>query len=169
MRYFQFLVYLSSLLNFLLFQYCISNKLTNIISRSKAYPVDAERKLNVHETFRRRPGYLIYVQFTYSVYGVKAIFKKDSVLVKLGVIHYTIFVLLKVLFMEELLLFHNVKIHLIQAAKATDIDVKSIMDTWTKQMGYPVLNVTRNGDDVIVTQQHFLIDQDAKPKKSPFG
>lgn len=43
------------------------------------------------------------------------------------------------------------------------------MDTWTKQMGYPVLNVTRNGDDVIVTQQHFLIDQDAKPKKSPFG
>ena len=71
--------------------------------------------------------------------------------------------------MEELLLFHNVKIHLIQAAKATEIDVKSIMDTWTKQMGYPVLNVTRNGDDVIVTQQHFLIDKDAKPKKSPFG
>ena len=100
--------------SFQLFQYCISNELTNIIiSSSKAYPVDTERKLNVHETFRRCPGYLIYVQFTYSVYGVKAIFKKDSVLVKLGVIHYTIFVFLKVFFMEELLLFHNFKIHLI--------------------------------------------------------
>ena len=43
------------------------------------------------------------------------------------------------------------------------------MDTWTKQMGYPVLNVTRNGNNVTVTQQHFLIDKDAKPKKSPFG
>ena len=36
-------------------------------------PVDTGRELNVHETFRRRPGYLLnifmYVQFTSYVYG----------------------------------------------------------------------------------------------------
>ena len=36
-------------------------------------PVDTWRELNVHETFRRRPGYLLnifmYVQFTSYVYG----------------------------------------------------------------------------------------------------
>ena len=34
------------------------------------YPVDTGRKLNVHKTFRRRPGRLMYVQFTFCVYGV---------------------------------------------------------------------------------------------------
>ena len=28
------------------------------------YPVDTGRKLNVNKTFRRRPGRLMYVQFT---------------------------------------------------------------------------------------------------------
>ena len=31
-------------------------------------PVDTGRKLNVHKTFRRRPGRLMYVQFTSCVY-----------------------------------------------------------------------------------------------------
>ena len=34
------------------------------------YPVDTGRKLNVNKTFRRRPGCLMYVQFTSCVYGV---------------------------------------------------------------------------------------------------
>ena len=32
-------------------------------------PVDTGRTLNVHKTFRRRPGRLMYVQFTSCVYG----------------------------------------------------------------------------------------------------
>ena len=32
-------------------------------------PVNTGRKLNVHKTFRRRPGRLMYVQFTSCVYG----------------------------------------------------------------------------------------------------
>ena len=36
-------------------------------------PVDTGRKLNVHKTFRRRPGRLMYVQFTSCVYGVSSI------------------------------------------------------------------------------------------------
>ena len=35
----------------------------------KASPVDRGRKLNVHKTFRRRPGRLMYVQFTSCVCG----------------------------------------------------------------------------------------------------
>ena len=35
--------------------------------RHAAYPVDTGHTLNVHKTFRRR---LIYVQFTFCVYGV---------------------------------------------------------------------------------------------------
>ena len=31
-------------------------------------PADTERRLNVHNTFRRRPERLMYVQFTSSVY-----------------------------------------------------------------------------------------------------
>ena len=34
------------------------------------YPVDTGRKLNVNKTFRRRPGCVMYVQFTSCVYGV---------------------------------------------------------------------------------------------------
>ena len=35
------------------------------------YPVDTERKPNVHKTFRRRPGRLMYVQFTSSALHVR--------------------------------------------------------------------------------------------------
>ena len=35
------------------------------------YPLDTGRKLNVHKTFRRRPGRLMYVQFTSCVYWVR--------------------------------------------------------------------------------------------------
>ena len=40
---------------------------------SKVDPLDTGRKLNVHKTFRGRPGRLMYVQFTSCVYWEKHI------------------------------------------------------------------------------------------------
>ncbi|XP_071941704.1 aminopeptidase N-like isoform X2 [Antedon mediterranea] len=39
-----------------------------------------------------------------------------------------------------------------------DNDVKRIMDTWTLQMGYPVVTCKRSGDTISANQTHFLID-----------
>ena len=52
---------------------CVSLKLIatekNFFPRKMSYTlVDTGRKLNVHETFRRCPGRLMYVQFTSCVY-----------------------------------------------------------------------------------------------------
>ena len=40
------------------------------------------------------------------------------------------------------------------------MDVKTIMDTWTLQMGFPVVTITRIGstDKAKATQKHFLLD-----------
>ena len=48
-----------------------------------------------------------------------------------------------------------------------DMDIKTIMDTWTLQMGFPVVTVTRNYTDNIakVTQERFLIGK-SKEKKA---
>ncbi|XP_035680492.1 aminopeptidase N-like isoform X1 [Branchiostoma floridae] len=45
----------------------------------------------------------------------------------------------------------------------TDLDVKTVMDTWTLQMGYPVVNLTRDygRGTAQATQQHFLLDPTA--------
>merc|ERR1719334_933254 len=43
------------------------------------------------------------------------------------------------------------------------------MDTWTKQMGYPVVTVTKSGGDVTFTQSRFLLDGTTDPNdKNPF-
>ena len=42
----------------------------NLQLGQRTYPGDTGRKLNVHKTFRRRPGRLMYVQFTSCVYWV---------------------------------------------------------------------------------------------------
>jgi len=36
------------------------------------------------------------------------------------------------------------------------LDIKSIMDTWTLQMGYPVITVTRTGNKIKASQERFL-------------
>ncbi|XP_047471489.1 LOW QUALITY PROTEIN: aminopeptidase Ey-like [Penaeus chinensis] len=44
-----------------------------------------------------------------------------------------------------------------------DVTVKMIMDTWTLQMGYPVVKVTRSADgtSAILTQERFLLERSA--------
>ena len=52
-----------------------------------------------------------------------------------------------------------------------EMDVKTIMDTWTLQMGFPVVTIKRvsNSDKATATQKHFLLDPNAVVKESsPF-
>lgn len=37
------------------------------------------------------------------------------------------------------------------------LEVKVIMDSWTNQMGFPLINLTREGDKIIATQERFLL------------
>ncbi|KAF2355492.1 Peptidase M1 membrane alanine aminopeptidase N-terminal [Trinorchestia longiramus] len=50
-------------------------------------------------------------------------------------------------------------------------DVGEIMGTWTEQMGYPVITVSRSADELVITQQRFLQDPTAvsDPADSPHG
>ncbi|XP_071788649.1 endoplasmic reticulum aminopeptidase 1-like [Asterias amurensis] len=41
--------------------------------------------------------------------------------------------------------------------------LSDMMDTWTLQMGYPVVNLTRKGPQVCATQEHFLHSPNVKP------
>ncbi|KAH8358639.1 hypothetical protein KR093_001496, partial [Drosophila rubida] len=47
------------------------------------------------------------------------------------------------------------------AALVSDFDVKQLMRTWTEQMGYPVLNVSRSSAGFTITQQRFLSNKDS--------
>lgn len=38
-----------------------------------------------------------------------------------------------------------------------DLTVKTIMDSWTLNAGYPILMVKQNGSDIHITQQHYLL------------
>lgn len=51
------------------------------------------------------------------------------------------------------------------------MDVKTIMDTWTLQMGFPVVTIKRvdKTSKATATQKHFLLDPNAEVKEpSPF-
>lgn len=51
-------------------------------------------------------------------------------------------------------------------------DVASLMDTWTKQMGYPVITLQREGSRVTAAQNRFLLYSKTKISqefKSPYG
>lgn len=47
------------------------------------------------------------------------------------------------------------------------LDVKTIMDTWTKQMGYPVVMVEIRGEQVTVKQERFLLSTLANTSNIP--
>jgi aminopeptidase N len=46
------------------------------------------------------------------------------------------------------------------------MDVKTVMDTWTLKMGFPVVTVRRNyqGKTATVTQQRFLVGTSEEKK-----
>ncbi|KAK6184957.1 hypothetical protein SNE40_007297 [Patella caerulea] len=57
-------------------------------------------------------------------------------------------------------------------SEGKSIDVKSIMDTWTLQMNYPTVTITREGNNLRLTQKRYLRDPSAvDPMKytSDFG
>ncbi|KAM9777325.1 glutamyl aminopeptidase [Neosynchiropus ocellatus] len=45
--------------------------------------------------------------------------------------------------------------------------VAEVMDTWTKQMGYPVLHLSVNETTASLTQKRFLLDPKANPNETP--
>ncbi|XP_076280314.1 endoplasmic reticulum aminopeptidase 1 isoform X2 [Lasioglossum baleicum] len=52
-------------------------------------------------------------------------------------------------------------------------DVKAIMDTWTQQMGFPLITITRDGNTITASQKRFLLsprenDTELLQPKSPF-
>lgn len=56
-------------------------------------------------------------------------------------------------------------------ASVSGLPVAEVMDTWTKQMGYPVLDLSVTGADAKLTQKRFLLDPNAEPNKpdTPLG
>ncbi|XP_010890698.1 glutamyl aminopeptidase [Esox lucius] len=48
-------------------------------------------------------------------------------------------------------------------ANVSGLPVADVMDTWTKQMGYPVLNLSTDENLTKLTQQRFLLDPNADP------
>lgn len=55
--------------------------------------------------------------------------------------------------------------------QVSGLPVAGVMDTWTKQMGYPVLDLSISETSANLSQKRFLLDPnaDAKEPKSPFG
>ncbi|CAH8834823.1 unnamed protein product [Trichobilharzia szidati] len=49
-----------------------------------------------------------------------------------------------------------------------EVNVKSVMDTWMKQMNYPLVIIQRTSDNLFhFEQKHYLEPADAKPPKNP--
>ncbi|XP_015590291.1 glutamyl aminopeptidase isoform X2 [Cephus cinctus] len=51
---------------------------------------------------------------------------------------------------------------ILQEAVGTRLNLIAIMDTWTRQMGFPVVNVSRSGNVYTLKQKRFLADAEAK-------
>jgi len=59
-----------------------------------------------------------------------------------------------------------------EGSAARNIEIEEVMDTWTLQMGYPVVTVTWSGDRVTATQQRFLFHSESNFTEeftSPYG
>ncbi|CAB4031270.1 glutamyl aminopeptidase-like, partial [Paramuricea clavata] len=55
-------------------------------------------------------------------------------------------------------------------SKGAGINVKKVMDTWTLQMGFPLVTITKEEGKYFAKQEHFLVNPDAKPAlKSPYN
>jgi aminopeptidase N len=48
--------------------------------------------------------------------------------------------------------------------KLTEVNLTSVMNTWTKQMGHPVITIERiNANNIRISQKHFLLDPSSPP------
>uniref|UniRef100_A0A8C2DAZ5 Aminopeptidase n=1 Tax=Cyprinus carpio TaxID=7962 RepID=A0A8C2DAZ5_CYPCA len=67
--------------------------------------------------------------------------------------------------------FQNAKTSDFWTALESGLPVADIMDTWTKQMGYPVLTLTNTDTEARLTQTRFLLDPNADPSQptTPLG
>ncbi|XP_053981166.1 glutamyl aminopeptidase-like [Hylaeus volcanicus] len=63
-------------------------------------------------------------------------------------------------------MYHNAKTSdlfaILQDASAKNVNLTAVMDTWTRQKGFPVVNVKKSGNKYILTQKRFLADPDAQ-------
>ncbi|XP_012276537.1 glutamyl aminopeptidase [Orussus abietinus] len=61
--------------------------------------------------------------------------------------------------------------NILQDAVGSKLNVTNIMDTWTRQMGFPVVEVVKNGNSYVLKQKRFLADSELKfdPTESQFG
>ena len=56
--------------------------------------------------------------------------------------------------------------------KNMSINVTEVMNTWILQMGYPVVKLTQDGDNVKFSQKRFLFEEpkaEDEIKESPYG
>jgi len=51
--------------------------------------------------------------------------------------------------------------------EGVSVDVKAVMDTWTRQTGFPVVDVTVVGRQVRLRQDRFLLDRTANKSHPP--
>ncbi|XP_058810671.1 glutamyl aminopeptidase-like isoform X2 [Phymastichus coffea] len=60
---------------------------------------------------------------------------------------------------------------IIQETIGSKINIASIMDTWTRQMGFPVVDVTKHKNMYVLTQKRFLAKANTTfdPSESPYG
>lgn len=55
----------------------------------------------------------------------------------------------------------------IQKNISDDIDITTFINTWTVQMGYPVITVTENGNNYILTQTRYLTNPENASLSEP--
>ena len=48
-------------------------------------------------------------------------------------------------------------------------DLQSVFETWTLQMGYPLITVRETVDKIAMTQEYFLSDPQDSPKETEFS
>ena len=54
--------------------------------------------------------------------------------------------------------------------KLTEVNLTTVMNTWTKQMGHPLITIERlNENSIRISQKHFLLDPSSPPTEvSPY-
>ncbi|KZC09844.1 Glutamyl aminopeptidase [Dufourea novaeangliae] len=59
---------------------------------------------------------------------------------------------------------------ILESVSPDKLNVTAIMDTWTRQKGFPVVNVTKTGNKYVLTQKRFLADPEAQfdPSESEY-